>query len=76
MTETQVELLGFEFIKSYNHDEWWTRRFKKGIIQIEFTYNNSDDSIETIDITIDEVVGMPINLEDLKTLDNILNKAK
>jgi hypothetical protein len=76
MTENQIELLGFDFIKSYSHDEWWTRRFKKGLMQIEFTYKNIDNSLEMVALTIDEVVGMPITIEELKTLDLIINKTK
>ena len=74
MTENQIERQGFDFIKSYTHDKWWTRRFQKGLIQIEFTYKNETTTLETVSITIDEVVGKEFSFDQLKQLDNILNK--
>ena len=73
MTENDVELLGFDMVKLYHHDDWYTKRFEKGFIQIEFTYRTEDDKIETIDITIDEIVGNKVSLKDLKLLDRTLN---
>ena len=46
---------------------------KKGCLEVEFTYDNKD--LVSCDITIDEVIGLPINKNELKTLDNILNKV-
>lgn len=74
MTENQLELLGFDLNKTYTHDQFHTRRFTKGCLEVEFTYLSVNDKIETIDVTIDEVNCLPITLEEITSLDNILNK--
>lgn len=72
ISTTEIEDLGFEHVKSYPHDDFYTKRFKKGIIQVEFTYR--DDKLYSVDVTIDEVVGMEMSFEQLRTIDEILNK--
>jgi|GEM_PF-3249562 len=68
--------MGFSLDKHYEHDEWETLRYKKGVLQLEFTYRIDNGKIETIDITIDEVVGLSVSENDVRHLDRILNKPK
>lgn len=75
MTENQLEKLGFDFIKSYSHGDYWTRRFKKGVLEVEFTYHSKTDKLETLDVTIDEVNCLPIDFKEIKSLDKVLNKT-
>jgi hypothetical protein len=72
-TENDLERIGFDFIKSYNHDEWYTYRYQKGVIQAEFTYKQETNELETFDVTIDETFISPTKNE-LEVLDAILNK--
>lgn len=74
MTANDLEKIGFYLIKSYSHDEWYTQRFQKGIIQAEFTFNADSDKLETVDFTIDEIVGIEFSIEELIKIDQILNK--
>lgn len=74
LTEVKIEDLGFLLIKSYHHDEFYTRRFEKGVIQIEFTYEAETDRLETIDVIVDEVVSDKLTNSDILDLDRILNK--
>jgi hypothetical protein len=71
--ENTIQELGFKFVKQYKHGEFITNRYKKGFLEVEFTYN-SDNTLRTLDITIDEVNFLPVNVEELKILDSILNK--
>jgi hypothetical protein len=32
MTENSIEMLGFDLVKRYNHNQYSTNRFQKGII--------------------------------------------
>ncbi len=73
MTEEQIRQLGFQLEKHYTHDEWETFRYKKGVIQIEFTYEIKSGKIDTVDVTIDEVIGKEMGFTNLLKLDRILN---
>jgi len=61
-------------LKEYKHDHFFTNRYKKGCLEVEFTYNDKD--LVSLDVTIDELIGLPIDKNELKTLDKILNKAQ
>jgi len=74
LTEYSIKFLGFKLIKEYKHDQYFTNRYKKGCLEVEFTYDDKD--LVSLDVTIYEVIGLPINKNKLKTLDNILNKAQ
>lgn len=74
LTEYSIKFLGFELVKEYEHDQFFTNRYKKGCLVVEFTYDGG--KLVSIDVTIDEVIGLPIDKNELKTLDKILNKEQ
>lgn len=77
MSEQEVVDLGFKKVKMYEHDQYYTNRFKKVNIMVEFTYLGNDfknGTLEDVDITIDEIIGMEVTFNELNVLDLILNK--
>ncbi len=72
LTEEKIKELGFELNKTYQHDQYTTHRYKKGCIEVEFTYEKN--KIKCIDATIDEIIGLPVNTEELQQIDTILNQ--
>ena len=74
MTEKQVQILGFEKTKEYLHETYFTRMYRKGVIEVDFTYESAD--LVSVDISLDKVNCLPVKIEDLKSLDLILNKKK
>jgi len=74
LTEYSIKFLGFELVKEFAHDQFFTNRYKKGKITVDFTYDGPE--LISIDATIDEVVMLPINKKELQSLDKILNKAQ
>lgn len=66
--------LGFELIKSYTHDNFVTQRRKKGVLQIETTWQMPSGKFENQDLTIDEVNSISFKKKELIKLDKILNK--
>ena len=73
MTEKQVQILGFEKTKEYLHDNYFIRLYRKGVIEVEFTYESAE--LVTVDISLDKVNYLPaVKIEELKSLDLILNK--
>ena len=72
MTEQDIKEIGFNLVKQYQHDDFHTNRYRKGLIEVEFTYK--DDELLTIDATISEINCIPVNKSDLQTLDKIINK--
>jgi len=71
LTEKDMKPLGFEHVEQYEHDGFITHRYMKGCLEVEFTYGSDFDSV---DVTIDEVIGLPIDKDSLSKLDEILNK--
>ena len=71
MKEGEVKALGFRLIKTYNHDHYHTLRYKKGCLQVEFTYDG--EVLDSCELTISEVVGMPVTLKDLRGIVHFLN---
>jgi hypothetical protein len=69
MTEDELKTIGFEFERSYVHDQYHTNRYKKGILEIEFTYK--DDELLTCHMTMEEINCKPITLEEMKIIDRI-----
>lgn len=74
MTEENLKKLGFVFSKQYPHDRFFTKRFKKGCLYVEFTYIKKTKEIATIDVTVDEVNVLPITFSEIEQLNKILNK--
>lgn len=74
ITVDEIKLMGFELIKQYDHDQFHTDRYKKGILEVEFTYENSE--IESVTLTMDEINSININTSDLEQLDRILNQEQ
>ena len=70
ITVTQLLVLGFKFDKQYKHDHYYTNRYRKDILEFEFTYDG--DKCVSADLTIDEVVGKEVTLEQLLVLTSIL----
>ena len=72
MTEQDIKKIGFKLIKQYEHDQFNTNRYKKGILEVEFTYQEGKTVMH--DLTIEEVNCLPIGKTELQQLDKILNK--
>lgn len=70
MTEQQIKDLGFELTRVYAHDQYNTKRYTKGVLHVEFTYDAG--ILITSDLTIEEVNCMPVTLEEIKVLTPIL----
>lgn len=71
MVEADIKDLGFILIKEYTHDQFKTRRYKKGYLIVEFTYEGN--KIHVIDLTIEEVF-IQVNYDQVKMLDKIINR--
>lgn len=72
MKEEELKELGFKFVKRYDHNEFHTNRYEKGLLEVEFTYEG--DKLLTCDLTISELNCVPVTLEDMKALTPILGK--
>ncbi len=72
MTETQIQGLGFEMIKQYNHDQFTTKRYSKGVLEVEFTYEG--DKLHSYDLTMPEINCQPVSFADIQALSQITNK--
>ena len=70
MTEDQLKGLGFKLTKQYDHDEFHTNRYAKGILEVEFTYK--EDKLMTCDLSITEVYCVPVTFEDIKAITPVL----
>lgn len=76
MQELDLIKLGFECVEQYTHDEYYTNRYVRGVLEVEFTYRGvlgMKGKLQTVDLAVQEVNCMPITLEKLKMLDAILN---
>mgnify|MGYP000681115652 FL=1 len=72
MTEKEIKEIGFKLVKQYKHDQFRTNRFKKGILEVEFTYEGKN--LVTVDLTMEEINCLPITKNELQQLNKILNK--
>lgn len=72
MTEQQIQGLGFEMTKQYEHDQFTTRRYNKGVLEVEFTYDG--EKLRTHDLTMHEINCQPVSFADIKALTRITNK--
>jgi hypothetical protein len=69
MTEQQLKWLGFELTKQYEHDEFHTNRYAKGVLVVEFTYEG--EKLQTCDLTISELNCKPVTFDEMKALTQI-----
>ena len=72
MTETQIQGLGFEMTKQYNHDQFTTKRYSKGVLEVEFTYEG--EKLHSYDLTMSEINCLSVSFADIKALTIITNK--
>jgi hypothetical protein len=73
LTMSELESLGFEIVKSYEHDEWMTQRRQKGCITVETTWLKSGEFV-TQDLWVEESVKDGFTIYELTMLDKILNQ--
>lgn len=72
MTENELKGLGFELTQQYEHDQYHTNRYAKGVLEVEFTYEAG--KLLTCDLTIQELNSKPVTLDEIKALTPILGK--
>ena len=72
MTEKEIKEIGFKLVKTYDHDQFNTNRYQKGILEVEFTYEGKN--LITVDLTMEEINCLPITKNELQQLNKILNK--
>lgn len=72
MTENELKALGFELTEQYEHDQYHTNRYAKGVLEVEFTYEG--DKLFTCDLTISELKCKPVTLDEIKVLTPILGE--
>lgn len=72
MTEKEIKEIGFTLVKTYNHDQFTTNRYQKGVLEVEFTYENK--KLVTCDLTVEEINCLPITKIEIEQLNKILNK--
>ena len=72
ITEEQLKSLGFKATKQYEHDQFITKRYRKGVMEVEFTYGW--EGLKTVDLTITEVNCKPVTLDEMKALTPILGE--
>jgi len=74
ISEKRIIGLGFSLKKHFEHDDWETFRYEKGCLEIDFTYTLGLESLETVDMTVQEPETLVVDLMDLIDLDRILNQ--
>lgn len=70
MTEQQIKTLGWKLVKSYDHYQFHTNRYKLGCMEIEFTYEGNE--LLTCDVTISKLNYMPISFDQAKLLTKLI----
>jgi hypothetical protein len=73
LTMSELEALGFEVVKSYEHDEWMTQDRQKGCITIETTWLKTGAFVSQ-EVKIEKEGLTKINPFTLRILDKILNR--
>ena len=73
LTMSELEALGFEIVKYYEHDEWMTQRIQKGCITVETTWLKSGEFVSQ-DLWLEEAMCESFTQADLFVLDKILNQ--
>lgn len=74
MTEQELEGIGFELVEQYSHDEFNTSRYKKGVLEVEFTYEG--DKLISHDLTISELNCRPVTISEMRSLTHMLGNWK
>ena len=64
---------GFELVKQYDHDQYNTSRYKLGVLEVEFTYENGKHI--TTELHIEETNCKYVSLEDIKALHRIFHES-
>lgn len=72
LTEDQLVSMGWVFDREYNHDQYNTKRYKLGFMEIEFTYEG--EKLVTCDLSMKEVQMIPINFNQAKKLTEVFVK--
>ena len=72
LTIQDLHDLGFEIVKSYKHDNFWTQRRRKGCITVETTWTDAGD-FESQEIQIDDGEWRKLRPSDIARLDIMLN---
>ena len=72
MTENELKGLGFQLTQQYEHDQYHTNRYAKGVLEVEFTYEG--DKLLTCDLAISELNYKPVTLDEMKALTPILGE--
>lgn len=70
MTEAHLIVLGFYCTEEYSHDQFHTKRYTKGVLYVEFTYEG--EKLLDTELSIEEVIGKPVTLKDMQALTPIL----
>lgn len=74
MTEKQIRDLGWVLVKQYTHDEFRTNRYYLGCMEIEFTYEG--DELVSLDMSISELIGMPLDDRKIILLTELIGNWK
>ena len=72
MTENQIKELGFVLEKQFNHDEFNTNRYRKGALEVDFSYEG--DKLLSCDLAISEINCLPVTLEEMRAIVPVLTK--
>ena len=72
MTENELKGIGLELTQQYEHDQYHTNRYAKGVLEVEFTYEG--DKLHSCDLTISELNCKPVTLDEMKALAPILGE--
>lgn len=66
--EEKIKDLGFTFHKEYSHDQFLTRRYRKGIIEVELSYEFGDLIAQEVTAYID---CQPATFAEIQALTHI-----
>ena len=70
--EELIKVLGFDLDDQYDHDQFHTTRYRKGLLIVEFTYESEE--LLTVELTIDETFCKSITFKELEALTSILGE--
>lgn len=70
----ELEKIGFKKTEQFDHDDFFTTRYVKGIITVEFTYEEAGKLLTT-ELTVKEINCMNIdNILPVSLMDAVLNE--